>query len=763
MFSMIEKKEKNGEQKRLGYLRNLSIDVFIVIAFITVTTIMLAGFGIVDYKLEKERQWKNLNKELSLTAEQLKSSLIIPVWNLDNIQIEKIIESSMSNQNIYGVNVSVDNNHYIRSRGTGWEIITPTKDISSDGFLSEKRDIVYSGEKLGVVEIYGSTHLLERNLRTIFISIMSFITVFVFMVIIGLFLVLHIIILKPVRNIERYTLAVSSGDGKGLKIPGYYFQGELNTLRSSIEKMVNAHEDRFMELQNEVKLRTESEERFRTIFDSSSDALLICDENTGDILHVNEKMCEMFGYTYDEATQNNIGIINADELRYNPKKAFEKAKNSPTQSYSRELKTRKKNDNTFWAEISIKDIIIDNQHRALVEIRDITMRKNAEEEKEKLETQLRQSQKMEAVGTLAGGIAHDFNNILSVILGFGSMLQMQLEKGNPMHRYVDQIVLASEKATNLVRSLLSFSRKQAVLLQPVKLNEIIKGVEKLLRTSLTEDISLHINLAEHDLVIMGDATQIEQILFNLASNARDAMPGGGRLIIETKLMEFKDDFTDILGYGEPGTYALLSVSDTGKGIDKETREHIFDPFYTTKDVGKGTGLGLSTVYGVVKQHNGYVTVYSEPDMGAVFHIYFPIVSVNVEDRKHEPALITGGKETILIAEDNENVRFFLKTVLTKYGYKVIEAEDGEDAVQKIKAHDGIDLMILDSVMPKKNGREVYDEVRTDRPDIKVLFTSGYTRDIVLDKGIEEKEVEFISKPLTQKTLLGKVREVLDSR
>jgi two-component system, cell cycle sensor histidine kinase and response regulator CckA len=881
------------ESKEWKRFSKMSVANFIIIAFILVTTAMLAGFGIIDYKLEKDRQWNNLRKELSVTADQLKTSLTLPVWNLDKTQIEKIIESSMSNQNIYGIVINLDNNKYIRSRGADWEIVTPVEEFPTSGLLVEKRDIIYSGEMLSTIYLFGSARLVEENLKITFINFMAFFSVFVVIVIVGLYLVLHIVILKPVLNIERYTTSIISGKEKGLRIKGNYFQGELDLLRSSIEKMVNTHEDRFVELQTEVKLRTESEERFRTIFNSSNDALLICDENTGAILHVNNKTVEIFGYAGPEITQNNISIISADESRYNLNKAFQEAKKTSLRSYFGEFKARKKNGNIFWAEVSIKDMVIDHQNSALVAIRDITprkqaeedrrlseekyrniveksvegiyqatvdgkyldvnpamarlfgydspedmidsvkdirrdlyvnpsdqdifknnlesngtiegfeaqyfrkdrkkiwvslnartvcdsggqllyyegtamditLRKNAEEEKSRLETQLHQSQKMEALGNLAGGIAHDFNNILSVVLGFGSMLQEQFDKKDPVRKYVDQIVLASEKAKNLVSSLLAFSRKQPVQLQPVKLDEIIKGVEKLLLTSLTEDIALQINLSGNNRYIMGDITQIEQILFNLASNARDAMTGGGKLIIETKLMEVRDDFSDILGYGEPGTYALLSVADTGAGISEGAKEHIFDPFYTTKDVGKGTGLGLSTVYGIVKQHNGYITVYSEPGMGTVFHIYFPVLSASAEADATgiEPIFAAGGNETILVAEDDEHVRFFLNTVLKKYGYKVIEARDGEDAVQQYRANEKIDLMVIDSVMPKKNGREVYDEIKKDNPAIRALFISGYTRDIILDKGIEEKEVEFISKPLTQDAFLAKIRQILDSR
>ena len=392
---------------------------------------------------------------------------------------------------------------------------------------------------------------------------------------------------------------------------------------------------------------------------------------------------------------------------------------------------------------------------------DITERKRAEEERSKLQAQLRQSQKMEAIGTLAGGIAHDFNNILTALVGYGALLQMGLGKDNPLKMYADQILSSSEKAAQLTQSLLAFSRKQPITLKPLKLNDIVRGTEKLLKRLLTEDILFETRLTPDDTTILGDATQVDQILFNLVTNARDVMSRGGTLTIETRRALIDGGFVRAHGYGETGNYVVISVSDTGTGMDENTKDHIFDPFFTTKEVGKGTGLGLSTVYGIVKQHNGYINVESEINVGSAFHIYFPAVAAAVEEEESPAPQVKKGRETILVAEDNEAVRTLIRTILGKYGYTIIEAVDGEDAVNKFHGQRNVDLLIIDSVMPKKNGREVYDEICGTWPHVKALFMSGYTRDIVLDKGIEEKNFHFISKPLSPNDLLAKVREVLD--
>jgi CheY-like chemotaxis protein len=302
-----------------------------------------------------------------------------------------------------------------------------------------------------------------------------------------------------------------------------------------------------------------------------------------------------------------------------------------------------------------------------------------------------------------------------------------------------------------------------IWVKAISLHSVIKETDKLLKRLVTEDITIRTVLAAEDITIMADATQIDQILFNLVTNARDAMPQGGTITIETKAVEISDQFQRIHGYGKPGRYALLSISDTGIGMEETTRGKIFDPFFTTKEIGKGTGLGLSTVYGIVKQHNGYITVYSEPNRGTTFHIYLPIADKIGKEEDIAPTSLKRGSETILVAEDNESVRNLISNILIEYGYKSVEAVDGAEAVEKFKKIHKIDLLILDSIMPKKNGREAYNEIREIKPDIKVIFTSGYTRDVFLDKGVEDKKFHFLQKPISPDTFLQKVRDVLDEK
>src|SRR3990172_5409432 len=393
---------------------------------------------------------------------------------------------------------------------------------------------------------------------------------------------------------------------------------------------------------------------------------------------------------------------------------------------------------------------------------DVTEKNRMEEEQNTLREHLYHLQKLESVGTLAGGIAHDFNNILAIIIGYGNLLEKSLGKDNPSRFYIQKILKSSERATILVQGLLAFSRKQGSCQKPVSVSSVLLPVNNLLSRLIGENIVLDIVPANKDCVVMIDCGQMEQVLINLATNARDAMPRGGTLTITTEVIELDDVFIRVYGYGEMGKYVLISVKDTGMGMDKETRQRIFEPFFTTKEVGKGTGLGLSIVYGIIKQHGGYINVESKPGKGAIFRIYLPLIKSTVEEEKPTPLpayLI--GTEMILVAEDEEEVRNLAKSLLEEAGYKVIAAVDGYDTINKFMENkEDVSLLFLDVVMPTKNGREAYEEISKIRPDIKVLFMSGYSESSIHKITILKEGFHFISKPFSQMALLKKVREIL---
>ncbi len=398
---------------------------------------------------------------------------------------------------------------------------------------------------------------------------------------------------------------------------------------------------------------------------------------------------------------------------------------------------------------------------------DITEHKLANQERQALREQLYHIQKLESIGTLAGGVAHDFNNILAIIMGYGGLLEKELEKDNTSRAYVQNILEAANKAAALTKGLLAFSRQEAIDTKPVYLNEVVKKTGNIIPGLLDKNIKFKTVLTAKNCVVMGNSGHIEQVLMNLITNARDAMPRGGSLVVCTDVVAAETHGnTSLPPNCEAGEYALLSVSDTGIGMDKETQERIFEPFFTTKEVGKGTGIGLSIVFGIVKQHRGCIDVTSKPGKGTTFKIYLPLAESGAEEvaennPKHFLCSVYG-TETILVAEDEATVMEITRKVLEEYGYKVIPALDGKEAVDKfVKNRDKVQLLILDVKMPRKNGKEVYAAIKKMKPDMKAIFMSGNSADIINEKDIAEEGLSVISKPFLPIELLRKVREALD--
>jgi signal transduction histidine kinase len=389
--------------------------------------------------------------------------------------------------------------------------------------------------------------------------------------------------------------------------------------------------------------------------------------------------------------------------------------------------------------------------------RDVTERKLLEE-------QLRQSQKMEAIGQLAGGVAHDFNNLLTAINGYSSLALQRLEDGHPIKSYLEEVKKAGDRAANLTRQLLAFGRKQ--ILQPLalNLNSVVSDMNKMLRRLIGEDILLTAKLSSDIGKVMADPGQIEQVLLNLIVNARDAMPRGGNLTIETRNVELDEEYGSKHVGVVPGKYVLLAVSDTGEGMSQEVQRRIFEPFFTTKEKGKGTGLGLSTVYGIIQQSGGNIWVYSESGKGTTFKVYLPrVVSETAESGEKTLELAPrGGTETVLLVEDEAVVRGLARRILEQAGYSVIEAAKGDEALQACEEHgDEIDLLLTDVVMPEMSGKDLADRLRSQHPELRMLFMSGYTDEAIVHHGVLDSTVEFIQKPFTPSGLLKKVRDVLD--
>jgi PAS domain S-box-containing protein len=411
----------------------------------------------------------------------------------------------------------------------------------------------------------------------------------------------------------------------------------------------------------------------------------------------------------------------------------------------------------IWLESVVGPMVWDGRPAALAFLIDITERK-------RLEDQYRQAQKMEAVGQLAGGVAHDFNNLLTVINGFSEMMLAGLPPADPHRGAVEEIYKAGERAALLTRQLLTFSRKEVVKPRVLDLNAVVEGAARMLRRLIGEDVRLDAALATDLDRVKADPGQVEQVIMNLAVNARDAMPTGGRLTVETADVELDAGYARQHAGVAPGRYVLLAVSDTGHGMTPEVQARIFEPFFTTKAQGKGTGLGLATVFGIVKGAGGHVGVYSEVGRGTTFKVYLPSAGRPTDpaaDGQGLPGLLTG-TGTLLVVEDDEQVRGLTRMALETLGYTVLEAPGGPEAVHLAGAHAGpIDLLVTDVVMPGVSGREVAEAVRMGRPGVRVLFVSGYTDDAVIRHGVLTAEMAFLQKPFTLAALGEKVRAVLD--
>jgi PAS domain S-box-containing protein len=509
----------------------------------------------------------------------------------------------------------------------------------------------------------------------------------------------------------------------------------------------------------------ESESRFQKLFDDAP--VGYHEYNTeGLITQVNRTELEMLGYTAEEMLGQPVWQF-ITEIGKSRETVIAKLSGEIPPDRQFERSFQRKDGTTFPA--LIEDRFLRDSQGKIAGVRstiqDITERKRAEEEMVSLQEQFRQSQKMEAVGRLGGGIAHDFNNLLTIIKGYSQLSLLDLKESDPLWGNIQEIQKATQRATDLTRQLLAFSRRQILDLKVLDLNTLLKDLDKMLRRIIGEDIDLVTLLAEDLGRVKVDPGQMEQMVMNLAVNARDAMPKGGKLTVETCNVELDEAYARKHVAVTPGRYVMLSISDAGAGMTPEVRERIFEPFFTTKEKGKGTGLGLSTVYGIAKQSGGNIWVYSEPGHGTTFKIYLPRVEEELDNLhvRDETESLPRGSETVFLVEDEPSVRSLAYRVLCQQGYTVLEAANGEEALRVAQEHAGekIHLLLTDVVMPQMGGRELAETLKLLRPDIKVLYTSGYTDNAIVHHGVLNPGTHFLQKPFSPKTLSHKVREVLD--
>jgi len=542
----------------------------------------------------------------------------------------------------------------------------------------------------------------------------------------------------------------------------FLLKGNLARMNPAVERVLRESQRRDAHRQASTALR-KSEDRFAKLAASGIIGVVVADV-FGKIAEANDAFVRMVGYSREELVS---GAIPGADLIPSEWRTVDRPAPEPLTARAAappwEKEFVRKDGSRVPALIAAA--MLDDKSCICV-IADLTERKRAEAALRRTEEQLRQAQKMEAIGNLAGGVAHDFNNLLSIILSYSWLLSQDMTGSDPRRADLEEIENAGKRAQDLTRQLLAFGRQQILQPRVTDLNDVVAGMEKMLRRLIGEDVELVVIAARHLRKVKVDPGQIEQVVMNLAVNSRDAMPKGGKLIVETANVELDAGYASEHVGAAPGPHVMLDVTDTGTGMDKATQARMFEPFFTTKETGKGTGLGLSTVFGIVQQSGGNIWMYSEPGKGTTLKLYFPATDDRapaIQDSSPPPAGAVRGSETILLVEDEERVRVLARTILRRYGYHVLEAQSGGDALLICEQHTAtIDLMVTDVVMPLMSGRQLAERLHSLRPEMRVLFMSGYTDKSIVHHGVLDSGVLFLQKPITPEALVHKVREALDA-
>jgi PAS domain S-box-containing protein len=745
--------------------------------------IIAIGVTVGHMVLEFRYQKKSISNDLADMQSTFENNIAIDIWQMDQESLHSTIEGMLKIPTIAGVkiqngkgkdlaiggivsqgSVTGEVGLHINLLGMGYGEAQVHKDkLYKFEVIAHTFPISYEVDnelkQLGKVTIYSNTTVIFRRVKLEFLllfvnALLKTIALwFIFLWFSNRLLRKPLVSLATslgevnLENLDSFKVEVETQDRNELKILEESFNSMIGNLNHSV-----------LERKAVEKELRESELKFRNIIQQSNDAIYIFFNYKFEL--INERFTELTGISFEETQDPDFVFINiiAPEDRSfieERNRKYDRGEKIPTvYEYSLIDKDKKRNH----VQASVTQIDYQGSKATLGVLRDITEQKSLEE-------QLRQTQKIESIGQLAGGIAHDFNNLLTPIIGNSEMAMFDMKPGDHFYEEFHEIFETAFRASELTKQLLAFSRKQLLEVITVDLNQLIKDFSGILRRTIREDIEIK---AKFDLSISPvkvDISQVEQILMNLLVNAQDAMPDGGLVSMETESVELDQMYAASRPDVKPGKYVMLAISDTGQGMKEDTIQNIFDPFFTTKGVGKGTGLGLSTVYGIMKQHDGDIWVYSEPDKGTTFKLFFPeiekeaIQNLDIVLEKES----TEGVGNILVVEDEEQVRRIASRILEAKGYNVQVAESGEKAIEIINNGNGdrIDLLLTDVIMPNMNGLELFGKLAEIQPDLKVLYMSGYTQDVISHHGILEEGINFIQKPLTVESLAKKVKSVME--
>ncbi len=756
------------------FIRN-HIVIKTLLAIAACIAIVCTVSGYFFYISYKNKMFSDYYVEVQNIRQIIEGSYAIHMWNIQPESIQSLNETVLSAGQylaitifdkgigeLYDVNIStrkILNGEKIFFEHSSSPYVLDNQYIDmSTGFIE------YQGVVVGKYELFHTNkHIYEHLYKIIFNIIIVFIAVTIGVTII-LFILMNKFVIKKLFSLVDFAkrMANEKKYNKRVAIQG---NDEVSVLAKSINEMLEQIELKDSQKDEASKKLAQSESYLKNIFDASPDAIFICEANQGVIIDVNNSASAIFQYDRDELIGKDLGMVSSGEQKYDQQNAYAwlaQARDLGPQRF--EWHSKRSNGSFFWTEIDTRFAQIGGKACFIVLAKDITERKRAEQEREKLHTQLLQAQKMEAVGTLAGGVAHDFNNLLQAMSGNIQMLQMSRPEDHPDAPRLKTVENSIERAAELVRQLLIFSRKTEVKREVVDMNQLVRETANVLQRTIPKMIDVELRLAEGLWTLEASPVQVEQVLLNLGNNAAQSMSEGGRLTIETKNVMLDEEFARVTMNAHAGPHVLLCVTDTGCGMDKEVLEHVFTPFFTTKEVGKGTGLGLASVYGIVKAHGGHIQCSSESGQGTTFKIYLPAAEQGEGsmDEDTQEAALQGGSETVLVVDDEPEIRELTQEALEALGYTVKSAASGEEALAFYQEHgQDIDLILLDLNMPGMGGHQCLDGLLQANPSVKVIIASGYTANGHGKDALSSGAAGFIGKPYQLKELAAKVRQVLD--